>query len=222
MESLRKKLRRARYFRPELIELRLDYVDKLDIHKLSVIKKMLRGDEILTIRSSKEGGQNKISDNQRLILLHYTIATLKPYLVDIELLTIERFPFLLDELQRVKDTKLIVSYHDLGGHDDKVLEKRLHSAPIKHQSLFAIKIVSQANNAQDNLKLLGLYKDAKKGQVKSKLVAFCMGEKGTPSRILSLCLGSPYTYVSLPGETTAAGQLDISQMRRILKTQQRR
>jgi 3-dehydroquinate dehydratase type I len=77
-----------------------------------------------------------------------------------------------------------------------------------------IKIVPFARSWEDNLSILSLIPFAK--EKRQKIVAFCMGEKGKPSRIFSPLLGAAWTYASLnqvrisaPGQLTARELKDI-------------
>jgi 3-dehydroquinate dehydratase-1 len=205
----------ARSFRPNLIELRLDFIRGLDIERLGAIRGHLLGNEILTIRSRKEDGQLAISDSERAELIRYVMYQLRPSIVDIEISTIRKFPTLLQDLKKTK-SKLVASFHDLQGtKTEEYLRKMVAFAPHElKSSLFGVKIVSRARKLEDNLKVLNLYRCIEHS---SKLVAFCLGKQGVPSRILSFFLGAPFGYSSLPGEPVAYGQMDIEIMRRLLK-----
>lgn len=218
MKSLETRLRKARQFDPDLIEIRLDFIRNLDSEKLLAIKNFLEGNEILTIRSALEGGKSNISEKSRIELLHDVISRLKPSLVDIEILTLGRQPSLIHEIEKSK-TGLIASFHDIHGLKDTAdLRKILLSAPLQNRKLYAAKIVSHAKSFRDNLRVLELYPSFNHGNFdsNSRLVAFCTGQFGIPSRILSLFLGSPFAYVSLSGEPAAPGQLDINTMRKMI------
>ena len=75
-----------------------------------------------------------------------------------------------------------------------------------------VKIVTTAKSTDDSARILQLYN--KKGKV--NLVAFAMGDLGRTSRILSLFLGSPFTYVSL-GKPIAPGQFSVDEINKIIK-----
>jgi 3-dehydroquinate dehydratase I len=211
VESLGARIREARDYEPSLIELRLDFIRNLDTKKLEMLRGLLEGNEILTIRSRGEGGMLSIPEEFRIELIRYSISRLNPFLVDIEISTLRQHPSLLQELH-ASATKLIASYHDFNGTKSAaLLEKVISTCPDASKFLYATKIACQANAIQDNLEVLNLY-----SKQHPKLVAFCMGPLGIPSRILSLFLGSPYSYASLPGNSLAPGQLDIDIMRKIL------
>jgi 3-dehydroquinate dehydratase-1 len=217
VSSLEERVVQARALDADLIEFRLDFLKKINESELEKIKNFLNGNEILTIRSKKEGGKCEgLSENKRLELIRFLIANLQPFLLDVEIETIRKHPDLLKETEKSK-TKIIASFHDLKGtRDQSFLRDMVLSAPLKSKSLFAVKIVKYARSIKDNLEILDLYSSMKKQIDSSRLVAFCAGPHGISSRILCLFLGSPYSYTSLPGEPVASGQLEIKTMRRIV------
>lgn len=76
------------------------------------------------------------------------------------------------------------------------------------EKAFAYKIATFANSTLDALKVALLLK---KYSQKVKMIALCMGEKGTLTRILSPVLGNFITFASLNNSTkTAPGQLSLS------------
>lgn len=72
------------------------------------------------------------------------------------------------------------------------------------------KIITKANDIEDNLIVLSLIKYAK-----SKIITLAMGEKGIISRIFSPLFGGFFTFTSLD-EPTAPGQINIDDMLKIL------
>ncbi len=216
IESLEAKVWQARRYNSDLIELRLDFVRNLNTIKLVALGKILKGNEVLTVRSDREGGKNPtLSELERIELISHAISKLEPTYVDVEIQTLRKHPDLIQEINS-SNTKLIASYHDLKGTKNfAFLRKIILSSPLNNKSLYAVKIVRAAKTIQDNLEVLSLYSPFKK-EGASKLIAFCTGRMGIPSRVLSLFLGSPYTYASLPGEPVASGQLDIQTMRNII------
>ena len=75
-----------------------------------------------------------------------------------------------------------------------------------------IKIVTNAKSTDDSTRVLELYSKTDK----ISLIAFAMGDHGRISRILSLYLGSPYTYVSL-GKPVAPGQFSVDEIKKIIQ-----
>src|SRR5437660_11198817 len=78
-----------------------------------------------------------------------------------------------------------------------------------------IKIVVTAQTPADNLRVLRLLKDAPK-----PTVAFCMGDLGTPSRVLGMRLGMPYTYAAFNKERQIApGILSFGELQKIYRVE---
>ena len=212
--QLSEKAKIAREYNPDLVELRLDYITGINHEKILKVKRLLNGNEILTLRAKSEGGRFKMPESKRIDLIRNSILALKPRFVDIEILAMLEYHELLPDIEKSK-TSLIASYHDLQGNKSAAkLEAIMAKAPLESRSLFAIKIVSEAKKMKDNEKVLGLYSSKILADRSLKLVAFCTGEKGVASRVSCLQAGSPYTYASLPNEPLAPGQLDIESMRR--------
>ena len=130
-------------------------------------------------------------------------------MLDVEFNTIRKDKNLYGYLKQTK-TALLISEHDF----KKTPNISELSKKINRMSKFSrnIKIVTTAKNTDDSTRVLQLY--SKKG--KTNLIAFAMGDAGRISRILSLYLGSPYTYVSL-GKPVAPGQFSIDEVNKIIK-----
>ncbi len=76
------------------------------------------------------------------------------------------------------------------------------------------KIVTLARSFADNLVILRLFEHFRE----IKLVAFCMGEAGRISRILSPLAGGYFIYSSLaPGKESASGQVTVKEIREIYR-----
>lgn len=111
---------------------------------------------------------------------------------------------------REAGTLLIRSFHDAEGTDSTrslsaVAEKCIHlGADI-------VKIATTAASEADADKVLRLY-DLFPPE---NLVAFCMGDAGSRSRVECLAKGAPFSYAALsPGEATAPGQMSLADMRK--------
>ena len=111
---------------------------------------------------------------------------------------------------REAGTLLIRSFHDAEGTDSTrslsaVAEKCIHlGADI-------VKIATTATSESDVDKVLRLY-DLFPPE---NLVAFCMGDAGSRSRVECLAKGAPFSYAALsPEEATAPGQMSLADMRK--------
>jgi 3-dehydroquinate dehydratase/shikimate dehydrogenase len=166
----------------ELIELRLDILAKApDFHRLLETKPCAL---VATVRRVSDGGRWKASEDARKTLLRQAIVSGFDW-VDLETDVIDAIP-------RYKDVKRIVSYHNMR-EVPQDLEK-IHERMCK-QDADVVKLAVRAATALDNLRLLALVQKAPK-----PTVAFCMGDLGTPSRILGAKYGAPFTYAAFNKE----------------------
>lgn len=211
--------------KPDLIELRFDYIDDVSHITHSLLKKLLDLTEIpfiFTFRSKLEGGHIELPDSERLAILETLIHT-KPQYIDIELKSS------LDLLQEVlilcKSEKVspILSYHNFRGTDSineaiQLIENcKKKISPILKSSQdpplpLIFKLIFTATQFEDNLIPLKL---CKRVQNKNhKVISFCMGELGLFSRVICVRAGSYLTYASLH-EKTAPGQIGIEKLKEI-------
>ncbi len=181
------------------MELRIDALRHPDPEKVGAMLSGFKGQSILTVRRTSEGGGFRGSEAQRVSLLR-SLSTLEPTGFDVELQTLEANPGLAG---RLKAETIIVSWHD---HTRTPGRARLR-AILERERVFGVpKLVTMANSPRDNLEVLSLYEESGPPPI-----AFCMGERGTFSRVMSMELGTRMTYASLPGEPTAPGQLTLPQ-----------
>lgn len=82
-----------------------------------------------------------------------------------------------------------------------------------------IKIATMAHDAADTERVLSLYGHFPEGNI----IAFCMGEAGSESRLDALRLGAPFTYAALnEEECTAPGQMPLDKINNIVYGNRRR
>lgn len=179
----------------KMIELRLDYING------GVNLKRLVADRpapvIVSCRRSSDGGKFSGSEDQRLLLLRAAIAEGVEY-VDLE-------ADIAGSIPRFGKTKRIVSYHDFRKTPDDLDD--IHARLCKLDSDI-VKISTMANHPSDNVRMLELIRRSKK-----PMVGVCMGDIGTPTRILAGKFGSPFTYATFHHERVLApGQLSYQQM----------
>ena len=112
------------------------------------------------------------------------------------------------KIPRYGKTKRIISLHDFRKTPDNLDETARAAAALDPD---IVKMATLANHPHDNLRMLRLVRDSK-----MPTVGFCMGDIGTPSRVLAGRFGSPFTYATFHHERTLApGQLSFQQMREI-------
>lgn len=112
-------------------------------------------------------------------------------------------------IREMKDTKLIISYHDFLGTpiyaDAFEIAKK-----IKSLGADIGKIIFTAQKIEDNLIPLRLLAEMKKEEL--PLISFCMGEKGRLSRIVSASFGNVINFVPPDSSwKTAAGQIEFGE-----------
>ena len=99
-------------------------------------------------------------------------------------------------IPRFGKTKRVISYHNFRKTPDDLAA--IH-AQLCSVDADVVKLATMANQPNDNLRMLQLV-----GQSKQPTVGFCMGDIGTPSRILCGRFGSPWTYATFHHERVLA------------------
>ena len=183
-----------------LVELRLDY-----IQGTVGVKRLLKDRPcpvIITCRRGIDGGRWGGSEEARLMLLRTAIAEEADY-VDLE-------DDVAVTIRRYGKTKRIVSHHDFHKtpSDLTALHKKLASMDAD-----VVKIATMANHPTDNLRMLEMVRVSK-----IPTVGICMGDIGTPTRILSGRAGSPFTYATFQDDRVLApGQIGWQRMRDVYR-----
>lgn len=181
----------------QLVELRLDYI------RTPVNLKRLLADRpcqvVITCRRTKDGGLWSKSEDERLMLLRQAIASGVEW-VDLE-------EDIAGKIPRFGRTKRIVSYHNFEEtpKDLEAIHERLSAL-----NADVVKMATMAKEPHDNVRMLEL---VRKASEKIQTVGFCMGDLGTPSRILAGKFGAPFTYAAFSeSRGIAPGQLSFQQM----------
>jgi 3-dehydroquinate dehydratase / shikimate dehydrogenase len=185
----------------DIIEIRADYLERLDCLKLDTVLNKCTKPVITTIRRRADGGKYTGPENLRLSLLSYAS---KFGLVDIE---IDSADCLV-----CSPEKRIISYHNFEETPDCIEEQ---ARIVLSKNAKGYKIITFANTYNDNSRVLGLLKK----NPSRNLTAFCMGEKGFLSRILALSFGSFMTYAAA-GQKVAPGQPTLKQLKHLYQSKQ--
>ncbi len=182
----------------KLVELRLDYVtSKINIRRLLAEQDDLDCQVIVTCRRLEDGGKWSGTEEARQLLLREAIAEEVDY-VDIEEDIASRIP-------RFGKTKRIISYHNFRKTPENLRELHSEMAQLDPD---IVKIATMANDPHDNVRMLEMMQESE-----IPTVAMCMGDVGTPSRILAAKFGAPFTYATFHHERTLSpGQLSFQQM----------
>ena len=192
----------------DMTELRLDLLPR-DVWATLLQKK--KKPCIMTLRPEREGGHFRHDESTRIALFE-SLLEYNPDFIDLEW---DTPPHPMESLLKRKSerTGLIVSYHNMieTPQDLEDVLKRVIS-----RGGDVVKIVTQANDLGDNVRILNLFR-----KQPGRMIAFCMGPFGTPSRILTLRSGGFLTFGTLtPGKTSAAGQLTAGDLRHVYRAHQ--
>jgi len=191
----------------DVIELRADYLKNPDVKFLI---KSSQKPVIVTNRKKSEGGVYEGEERERIKVLLEAMASGADY-IDIEFSVEDS---ILEEIKNKKEkTRLILSYHNF------------HEVPENLEEIFVgmvqkgfdiIKIAVKAQSIEDNLMVFDIIKKAKRKNL--KIIAFCMGEYGEISRILSPIFGGYLTFGSLrKGKESAPGQISADILKNVYR-----
>ena len=186
----------------KMVELRLDYVaGRVNIRRL-LAERHEGCQVIITCRRKEDGGKWGGSEEARMLLLREAIAEGVDY-VDLEEDVAAQIP-------RFGRTKRIISYHNFRKTPDDLRE--LHTG-MEGLDPDVVKIAAMANSPHDNVRMLEMMQQSER-----PTVGMCMGDIGTPSRILAGKFGAPFSYATFHHERTLApGQLSFKQMNEIYR-----
>ncbi len=179
----------------KFIELRLDWINgEVNLKRLLADRPT---EVIISCRREVDGGKWTKPEPERLMLLRTAIAE------GVEWIDLEGD--IADAIPRFGKTKRLISYHNFRKTPEDLTSIQLQLASLNAD---VVKLATIAKQPSDNLRLLQLV-----AQSKIPTVGFCMGDIGTPSRILSGKFGSPFTYATFHHERVLApGQLSYQQM----------
>jgi len=202
-EGAAKAIQKVLPYEPDLIEIRLDYME--DIEEMTGIREATDLPLIATNHIREQGGLWTGPEKKRIEALVSACEAGFEY-VDMELTTgsIKR---ICDDVKAL-GAKLIVSHHDFDATPgiselDRIMRRELDAGAD------ICKIVGTARDHGDELTYLRFILE----NPDVNLVSFGMGEAGMMSRIFSPLFGGVYTYASAgAGEESAPGQLAISEL----------
>lgn len=216
---------------PEFVELRFDYIENIQQITPSFVKNLLdliksQTKPIFTFRDFSEGGQIELGKSERLKIIQLLIEA-HPQYYDIEMKNDRETLQSVINMARENNVKLIYSFHDFEktpSYDEgfniieKFKEELVNNYAVDFISIkkTIFKLIFTAQKFEDNLIPMKICKDFLEKNKSKNVISFCMGELGIFSRIMCVIAGSFLTYASLE-ERTAPGQINIRNMREILK-----
>ncbi|MFT3742632.1 MAG: shikimate dehydrogenase [Gammaproteobacteria bacterium] len=196
----------------DVLELRFDYWQTLNIDEIKTLRAELTLPVIFTLRKTDQGGQCNMTEAQRLAWIE-KLASLAPDYLDIE--TDVDLHFIQKLTAHSPNIKIIGSYHNFSETPSHLTE--LFSR-INHPVFSCIKIATYARSICDTLRLMIFLQQFRD---QHQLMVMAMGEYGEASRILAPVLGSIFVYGSLtPESATAPRQLTLAELTDIYRVQQ--
>ncbi|MCS7142896.1 MAG: type I 3-dehydroquinate dehydratase [Aigarchaeota archaeon] len=204
VRGFEEKLRRAHDLDPVMVELRLDDLSLDESREALSLASEYPVKVIATIRSVREGGGFRGDDETMIKSLRELSG--RADLVDVEYRLCEFDPRIVDHL-RSNGAMVIASRHVL----TPILKIDQISELAEEMRRVAdlVKVVYTATNTVVALGIIDLYA---KEWAKGRLISFCMGERWSLTRPLSVILGAPFTYASLDNEPTGPGQLSFTEL----------
>jgi len=185
----------------EAIELRLDFLDSIDLEKIKKLQKYWGKTTIFSLRKKESGGKYLQPDKKRYYDLS-RLFSLKPSFFDLEHDTSLEFVEKMKNLY--PDVKIIFSYHNFLNTPPDLNEVY---QSLKNPFADLYKISTFANNSIDALRVLDFIKEKKD----DKLIVIPMGENGSFARVLSKIYESKITYTYVD-KKSAAGQISIADL----------
>jgi 3-dehydroquinate dehydratase/shikimate dehydrogenase len=183
-----------------LIELRLDFLRHAPDFKRLLADKACP--IIATVRRPEDGGKWVGGEDARRMLLRQCIVGGFDW-VDLE-------TDVADHVPRFKDVRRIVSYHNL--REVPADLEQIHEHMCK-QDADVVKVAVRAQKPADNLRVLDLLRKSAK-----PTVALCMGDLGTPARLLAARYGAPFTYAAFNKERgIAPGMPSFAELKKVYR-----
>lgn len=207
----------------DLAEFRIDLLNFASDHKQVIalgheLKKILANKPLLaTIRTHNEGGQLTISDTD--YGKTYQTYLQQPFMdmLDVEMFRDAQVVKNTVKLAHDKKVLIVMSNHDFQKtpSEDEIVKRLL-----KQDELGAdiLKIAVMPQSKQDVFTLMNATLKVSQ-QSKKPLLTMSMGKLGTISRIATANMGGSFSF-GMIGEASAPGQIDVTQLKHILKTVQ--
>ena len=191
-----------------LLEIRIDSLETQTIKE--ELPKLLAASPIptiLTCRSVTEGGMFEGNEEDRIEMYRVALqCEHPPRYIDIEYEALINTPHMIKTLTS-EHTGIILSWHDVVGRPRNLIQRAAQMQQVK--GVDVIKIVWRARSIRDNLEAFELLQSRQQ-----PMIAMCLGEYGTMSRILAPKFGGFATYASVDGmEQTASGQPTLRELR---------
>lgn len=184
----------------DLFELRVDaFEEAVDRAALEALLRQPRPPVIVTNRGTRDRGGFRGSESDRLAVLTLAVE-LGAEWIDIELESIEELP------ATTAFDRVVVSHHD---YEATPVNLDAWLARLEATPAAVMKIATHAASFGDSVRMLEL-----PGRASRALIAVCMGEHGTVTRLLTTRVGGWLTFAAAAaGKASAPGQMTLDEMR---------
>lgn len=207
----------------DMAEFRIDLLDFASDTKAVIalgkeLNQVLKNKPLIaTIRTANEGGKLKVSDAEYEKI--YTEYLKQPFmqLLDIEMFRDQARVEKLTQRAHQKNVLVIMSNHDF---DKTPAQQDIEQRLLKQDQMGAdiLKIAVMPKSKQDVLTLMNATLNVSQ-KSKKPLLTMSMGRLGTISRIATANMGGSMSF-GMIGEASAPGQIDVAQLKQLLKTVQ--
>ena len=187
--------------RADIVELRIDAIDRPDLERLRDIGRKLAKPLLLTCRSAREGGAFTGTEEERLAILERGIALGFEY-VDLEIDALSAPP------PRRSGTKLVLSHHDFQSFPPDVDRKVARALELGAD---VVKIAVRVSSLEGSLRLARAGERAR--EAGKAFVPVPLGPAGASGRILASRLGAFFTYAPVAAtKATGPGQVPLDEL----------
>ena len=194
----------------DIIEWRADFLPKEEILKVApaVFEKFVGRELIFTLRTTSEGGNIDLSDQEYVALIKEVAALYHPDFIDFEYYSHKAvFEEMLDF------PNLVLSYHNFEETPENFLEIMSELTTL---SPAVVKMAVMPKTEQDVLDVMNYTRGFKTLNTGQAYATMSMGDLGILSRLAGRITGSCWTFASLD-EASAPGQIPLATLKKFLE-----
>ena len=194
----------------DIIEWRADFLPKEEILKVApaVFEKFVGRELIFTLRTTSEGGNIDLSDQEYVALIKEVAALYHPDFIDFEYYSHKAvFEEMLDF------PNLVLSYHNFEETPENFLEIM---SELTSLSPAVVKMAVMPKTEQDVLDVMNYTRGFKTLNTGQAYATMSMGDLGILSRLAGRITGSCWTFASLD-EASAPGQVPLASLKKFLE-----
>lgn len=193
----------------DLIEWRADFLPKEEILTVApaVFEKFVGREVIFTLRTSREGGQIELTNEEYIQLLKEIASLYQPEFIDFEYYSHKE---VFDQM--LEFPNLVLSYHNFEETPENYMEIM---SELTSLSPAVVKMAVMAETEQDVLDVMNYTRGFKTLNAEQSYATMSMGALGKLSRVAGMLTGSCWTFASLD-EVSAPGQMSLANVQKIL------